>query len=69
MTQIRQVEQSLFQPSSINCMGSARSLFKQGDNTAVTRKADIDDNIAYQMINVVAVSYLIKQHKVQILDN
>ena len=64
MIHIRQVEQSLLQLGSVDCVGSARG------STARTGKADIiDDNIADQMVNGVAVSFLIKQHKLEILDN
>ena len=57
MNQVRQVEQSLFQLGSVDCM-----LDQEGP------AAEHEERVE-QMFNGVAVSFLIKQHKIEILDN
>ena len=64
MVQIRQIEQSLLQLGSVDCLGSAT-----GRESARTGAGDPDELIGDQMLNGVAVSFLIQQHKVEILDS
>ena len=58
MSHIRQVEQSLFKLGSVDCMPDPND-----------PSADSEDRVTEQLFNGVAVSFLIKQHKIEILDN
>ena len=64
MVQIRQIEQSLLQLGSVDCLGGAT-----GRESARTGAGEPDELIGDQMLNGVAVSFLIQQHKVEILDS
>lgn len=57
MSSIRQVEKSLFSLGSVDCVSGG------------LQAADNQDDHVEQMFNGVAVSFLIRQHKLEILDN
>ena len=61
MAHIKQVEQSLFAMGSIDASADLNSAFNGGNE-------DGEDS-QEQLCNGVAVSFLIKQHKIEILDN
>ena len=58
MSHVRQVEQSLFQLGSVDCVNDSN----------LNDGSDPEERVE-QMFNGVAVSFLIKQHKIEILDN
>lgn len=61
MAHIKQVEQSLFAMGSIDASADLNSAFNGGIEDA--------EDSQEQLHNGVAVSFLIKQHKIEILDN
>lgn len=65
MAHIKQVEQSLFALGSIDASADLNSAYNSGGGANSENNEDSQD----QLSNGVAVSFLIKQHKIEILDN